>query len=518
MIRFLAALPALLLALPAHYAQAGYRDLVRDADAYRPPALYGDSVWQAPLPGEPVAESAASGISAQLDELRRQALQWQQALADRGGPTAFFTPEPQALTDLGGTVGDDALAARALADGFPLQTLETLVWLRNPAIGSAQRGVRAALQRYDQAANLDDILRRYQAFTAAVMPGVGPMKGRGMPQMAFPYPDMVALKGQVVNQEVAAAMQGLEMARRDALTAARKTYWDLVFLGEAVRVSGEMQRLLGDLLAVATTRYESGKASFQDVIKVRIRLDTVIEELTTLKEKRLNAGAAIRKLLALPTKVTVGRPAPGDPPRSVPDLEPLYARALEHRQELKRMDAMIGKMERMVAMGELRVHADPTLNLSLYPDAAVTQVGTARMQEPFEVVTPASTGSGTPIKAWYGSGEAYLRETREKLAALREQRRDLESMVLLQVRQAWFSLDQAAREDNLYRGSVVELSETALDVSTRGYETGGVMFADVIASHSIWLQAQLGAERRRADLGVARAELAAAVGVDLGNE
>jgi outer membrane protein TolC len=43
------------------------------------------------------------------------------------------------------------------------------------------------------------------------------------------------------------------------------------------------------------------------------------------------------------------------------------------------------------------------------------------------------------------------------------------------------------------------------------------MFADVIASYTSWLQARLTLERKRSDLGVARAELEAAVGAGVGD-
>jgi len=59
----------------------------------------------------------------------------------------------------------------------------------------------------------------------------------------------------------------------------------------------------------------------------------------------------------------------------------------------------------------------------------------------------------------------------------------------------------------------VSLSQAALEVSTRGYETGKVGFADVTASYTTWLKANLTLARKRADLGVARAELDRAVGV-----
>jgi hypothetical protein len=80
------------------------------------------------------------------------------------------------------------------------------------------------------------------------------------------------------------------------------------------------------------------------------------------------------------------------------------------------------------------------------------------------------------------------------------------------VRMGWFELDRARRELFLYRDRLLELSQTSLDVSTRGYESGNVSFADVINSYTGWLDVNLASQRRNSDVGVARAELERRVG------
>ena len=58
----------------------------------------------------------------------------------------------------------------------------------------------------------------------------------------------------------------------------------------------------------------------------------------------------------------------------------------------------------------------------------------------------------------------------------------------------------------------MELSQTALDVATRSYESGKVAFADVIGAYTTWLNANLALARKRSDFGIARAELERTVG------
>jgi outer membrane protein TolC len=94
----------------------------------------------------------------------------------------------------------------------------------------------------------------------------------------------------------------------------------------------------------------------------------------------------------------------------------------------------------------------------------------------------------------------------------------MENETIFMVREAWFRLDQARREEALYAERIVSLSQAALEVSRRGYETGMVSFADVIMSYTSWLNDNLALERRRSDLGISQAELQEAVGTSFPKE
>jgi outer membrane protein TolC len=116
---------------------------------------------------------------------------------------------------------------------------------------------------------------------------------------------------------------------------------------------------------------------------------------------------------------------------------------------------------------------------------------------------------------WYGIQDAYLRETRQKLNGLRQDLKQAEAATADKVRTSWFELDRAKREMLLFKNQVVNLSKSALDVTSRGYESGNVPFADVIASYTIWLDANLSLANRQSNLGVAWAKLEQAVGTSL---
>ena len=231
-----------------------------------------------------------------------------------------------------------------------------------------------------------------------------------------------------------------------------------------------------------------------------------------MKEKRLNIQSVILSLLNLPSETILGPPVLRALSLTVPDIETLYTRAHQNRQELKRARAMIGKMERMVELAETMILPGFDLGFSRYGDDAVMQVGSLSMTPSFAETISSSMGKGLPKRPWYGIGASWLMETRQRLAAAREGLRGMEADTRKMVRQKWYELDRAVRKAILYGESVVELSATALDVSTREYESGRIPFADVAGSYSDWLKARLEHAKALSDIGISRTQLVRIIG------
>lgn len=448
--------------------------------------------------------------------LRQVQADWQRKVQNDLPDDALFFRTPFAqLQKHRSRASDNNAAKRMLKASFTLKDLEMLTYFRNSEIKARQNHLRAAIETIGQAAALDEILRRYSAFTEGLMPGIGPMKGKEPLKAKFPFPALLALKGQIAQQEIIAASESFEAVRRDMIAMARKTYWNLVFIDKSQQITRDTVDFLQQLETVANTRYKAGETSFQDVIKVEIRRKILEEELLTLRKKRRNLELTVLQLVDLPPDESVGSPRIEEPNWKIPSIRTLQERALKKRQELRRMIAMVGKMERMIAMTETMILPQYTFNFSVYSDEAVSQTGSGAMQETFATSVSASRGAGLPQKPWHGANNAFLRQTKQTLAALQNELAGAQKQTATMVQKAWYKTDQAKREAALFRNTVIGLARSALDVSVRGYESGRVPFADVIGSYTDWLQARLALARKLSDIGVARAELARVVGTHL---
>lgn len=448
----------------------------------------------------------------QMAKIKEMKEKWLKAVGAAEEKGVFYQPDPQLFKELAAASRDPSVAAQVLKRNFTLSELEILAWLRNPGITSAKKNWRSSLEAYSQVANLDEILRQYAAFTKELMTGIGPMVESESLEMKFPFPGILALKGEVVTAEVNASWEALEIARRTAITKIRQTYWNLLYISRAQEIIKEMLSLLERLERVVAAQYETGKASFQDLIRVRIERDKLQEELKTMVEEQGNLEVKILEILDLPPGTSLSQPQVQKPQVIVPPLANLYPLALAKKQELRQMKAMIGKMERMIEMAETMVYPPYSLGFSFFQNKAISQVGSRKMEDPFLTKSTASLGVGLPKMPWYGTNDAYLRETKQKLAALRADLKKMEAETIFMVREAWFRLDQAKREEALYNQRVVGLSQAALEVATRGYQTGMVGFAELIMAYTGWLNDKLAVERRISDLGVALAQLEEALG------
>jgi len=491
-------------------ALAGYRDLKNEYDSYGPPAYFTDQFRPAPESQQPDADELSGAEQQRLEEMKAG---WERTLKIDGNEAAFLVPDSGLVEYLKPAQTDAAAAADAVKDIYSLKHLETLALLRNSGVKAAENRFRGSLEAFTQVSALDQILRKYTAFTEDLMTGVGPMKGKEPMRTKFPFPGVSALKGQIVHQQVLAESESLEISRRDVVTDVRMAYWNLVYLIRSKRITADMCELLKHIEAVANARYEAGKTSYQDVMKIRINRKILEEELTTLAERQRNVESKIREIINLPADAALGSPDMILPPAEIPPLDRLYDMARDRRQELRRQRSMVGKTERMIAMAETMILPSYTMNFSLYEDEAVNMTGSLAKKDAFPVQTEAATGAGLPRMPWYGVEDAYLRETRQKLDALKADLNNAEVSTLTMVRSAWFELDRAQRETNLYHNDIVHLSRSALEVSARGYESGKVSFADVIDSYMTWLRANLMLARNQSDLGVARAKLEQFVGV-----
>jgi outer membrane protein TolC len=413
-----------------------------------------------------------------------------------------------------GQADDHSALGKMLGKKVSLPEIKAIALHRNPGIQAAKIKVRAEIQSFDQVMNLDESLRQYSTFTRSVNTKVGPVKGKDSIKMTFPPPGLSALKGRIIESQVAVTLEKAAITAKTVLKDVESTFWDLIFVEKSIGITRETMGAFERLRDVATVLYRSGKTSFQDVIKINIKLEELKEDLVTLASRRQTLTVRMLELLDLPA-VKLGRAKAPLLPARLPDVSRLYAMARENRQELNRIRHQIDKVSSMVEMAESMTEPRSDLGFSVFEADLASSTGTDAPKGGFSEKTMAAMKNSSPNQAWYGINEPWLAQTRQTLASLKQTLAAQENATDRMVRTTWFTADKNKREHALYRHKILPLAKSALDVSTREYEAGAIPFSQAIDSYTYWLKVKLTIAKKGSDYGTSFTELETITGKSL---
>ncbi|MCG8550753.1 MAG: TolC family protein [Desulfobacterales bacterium] len=497
----------LLLVFTANSGYCKYTERVTDWENWSPPAYFThDTVNQNPVEEERQQHKGKTPPSP-LNSGHRI---WRSKASGLLNQGQFIHPAPDSKQQPQWTIDS---AQNTIQSILSLQDLERISLGRNPKILAARAAFQAELEGFGQVADLNAVLSRYATFIRGIMTGVGPMNGKAGNSNPFPFPGQNSLKTRVIMENAAMAALDYQINAKETVTAVKKAYWDLALIHEKLNILGETLRLYQHLHHTASTMYETGKTSYQDVIQISIKTKILNNQIITLKQGKKAAQIKILALLDLPANAKVGRPAPGSPELSLPKAGRLIDLALAQRQEILKMEHAIKKMELMIEMSEEMVLPSRDMGLSNNAMDQINTTGTWAKKKAFADQGPsASMGAGKPKTPWFGTTASWLAQTRKKLAALRHQRRNLALETQSAVQSGWVRLDNAVRTFRLYADAVVDMSASALDVSTKEYESGRISFAETAAAYDNWLNARLSRANAAKDAGVFRSDLERIVG------
>lgn len=484
-----------------------YRQMKKELNTYQPPAIFS------------VPEAAPSATV-------------KEDFQDKGttGPDAFASVKPGFERNLATMVqnrvdpdtyshikkiaGDETALIRLLGQRVKPEEIKAISLLRNPEIRAAGEKILAEIQSFDQVMNLDDQLRRYSTFTAAVNNKVGPVKAKDSVKIAFPSPGLTALKGKIVENTVSQQMEKAAVTIKTVIRDVETVFRDLDFITRSIRITRDTIAAFDRLKDVATILYRSGKTSFQDVIKINIKLEELKESLVTLASEKKTVSIRLCELLDLPW-FEAGKLESAPLPGNLPAEGGLYVQARAHRQELAALRFQVDKVAGMVEMAETMTQARTTLGFSFNDAGLVNTTGTDAPKEAFATQTMAAMENNSPVRAWYGVSEPWLEQTRKTLSSLKNTLEAQENATDRMVRQAWFKADKNHREHLLYRDKILPMAKSAMDVATREYETGSIPFSQAIGSYTDWLKVQLTIARKNSDYGISFAELEYVIGKPL---
>lgn len=410
----------------------------------------------------------------------------------------FSVPQMKAYREFATEAGK---AEARLAETVSLELLLAIGYEWSPAIKAARKKMRATLEQYPQAVYLDNVLRQYNAFTKQLDTKIGQPRHKEMAAMNFPFPDMLALKGQIVTEDVQIAQREIDIALRDLVTDIKLAYYDYLYLNEAIEINRENQELLRQMIQIAQAKFRAGIGKYHSVIMAQVEFSKLSDSIITLEERRETVIARINTLLNRPADATLGTPLPLAYEEAAQPLGELYTLALKSRQEIQKQKLVIGKMNLIIQLaGQMA-----------YPDASL---GTSYFENRMKLSPTFSTQRTLNPKhsASFGQRDAYIREVEIKADAMQQKLTALENVTRFSVKKHHFGMETADRSIALYRTTLLPQARSALEAANTAYQAAQVDFISFLDAQRTLLKFRLGEQRAFRDHRQHLAQLEQAVG------
>ena len=496
----------------ANHRLETYQEL-RSAEV-QPPAYYYTEVKKKSANTENEPTVAPDPFLSEIEEkVLKYQKQWQAQLeSETPIPDLFYDLSTDTMKTYRQLAASPEEAETRLTQPVVLDLLVAFGYEWNPGLKSAREKIRAVLAQYPQAAYLENVLRQYNAFTKQLDTKVGSTRHKEMMAMKFPFPDTLALKGQIITEDVLIAQKEFEIALRNLVTEIKLAYYDYLFVVEATRISEENQKLLQQMIAIAQAKFRVGQGKYSNVIMAQVELSKLAEAIITLEQQRETIIARLNTLLNASVDVPLGAPVPVEEERVTLTLADLYELAVEKRQEIQKQKLAISKMNLIVEMAKQMTYPDPTLGASYFENRAMTDLKhTKKMPMTFSTQRTLNPANA----AWFGHRNSYIHEMDVRIEAMAHKVAELESNLRFVVKKHHFGMETANRSIRLYRQTLLTQARQALDAANTAYQAAQIDFLSFLDAQRTLLKLKIEEQRALRDYRQHLAQLEQAVGVIL---
>jgi outer membrane protein TolC len=442
----------------------------------------------------PTPSEAGSGLEALQRDMLARVQQWAARLQHQPPAAALLTGIPDQVLQRATAASRETGKVQALlAADTSLPTVLALVAQRAPDVRAAQDNLRAALNRFEQAAYLEELTTQLRAFVRELDTRVGPQTHKEMPEKTFAFPSVLALKGELVDVEARRAALQYQRTLRMTLNETARTYFEAQYAQQASMIVRQNRALLAQMEALTTARLDVGQVTQADSLKAQAELAMVETQLVTMERQRLNALARINAVLLVPPD-TRWAPLPAtDLHDAALPLERVLAQVRQTSQEVLTATREVELMTVMIRMAESELLPRGSQGYSQLAPSTGAEAGPTRSMMAAFPERP----EVTTTRAGFGANAAYLNELRVRLSQAQEMARVALAQAGLQAQNAHFRVDAARRERQTLATIVVPKALLALETVRENYLTARVPFIEYLDAVRSYLQNTLALEKAR---------------------
>jgi len=371
---------------------------------------------------------------------------------------------------------------------YSLKELQIAAIRRNPGLTALFYQYKAALQRIILAGALDDPQVRFGYFIDSVETRVGPQNWKAGVSQTFPFYGKRDLRAEVALHEGHELRESLVEERLEIARDMARAYWDLYYLEGVEEATARQIDLLDTVATSIESRYQTGRATRADLLRIRMEIDRLGTELANLLERKREGFGRMNALLDREATAPCTPAFPDSPDAEEPAMPELSAGELlplaREFGPVRVRAHRILRQEAAVLLAELGYFPDLTLGYDyISTGRAATPsgaMGSATVSDSGK--DPQILGFGLNLPIWWNKNAARVDQAKDLLDAERASRRKLirgaEEGILRAVAQA----REAEQKHRLYVDLLIPQAEERLRLVEPAYSSNQVDIDQLVAA------------------------------------
>ena len=369
--------------------------------------------------------------------------------------------------------------------GLPVLTPDTglsnylaYALLNSPTVNAAYGDWAASVENITVERSLPDPQITFQADIASIVQTVMP----GF-QQEFPGPGKLRARAAVAGAGSRAKYFAFETAALQTAFDLKKSYYELHFLDDRLRINRETLSLLNDLERIAGAQNEVGKGTLQDVLRAQIERDRVSTDIANLEDSRQPMLASFKAALG----ITPDQPDPPVPARLEtteinPDSAELQRIAFARNPQLKAMEADVRAAEAGIALAyKSRV---PDFSLGLMADVKASPT----LFRPL---------AGMTLPIWRDKTAAEIAQAQALELAAKARLTAAQIALAVDFAEQSFAYREIGRNLDLLVNRLIPKARQSLEIARAGYLSGTIDFFNLMDTERTLLNFELSAVEAR---------------------
>ena len=381
------------------------------------------------------------------------------------------------------------LAAQQRLDELTSEALRN-----NEALLARMARYEAARAQAPQAAALPDLKLGFGWFAVPVETRLGAQRATLSASQSFPWFGALGAEEDAAMARARQSFHDYTDARNRLVYDVRDTWYRMYVLERSIALTAEHLRLVETVRGLALTRYEAGKTSFSDVLRLDMQREELRTKLRTLEDSRGPLRQALSHLLGRDIREAIVLPDSLGVPPALPDAEQLRARMAEHNPRLRGFEEEQTYWEHKSSAARRMGYPSFTVGVTytaIDPRDDMTLPDNGR-----DAVIP-QLGISVPL---FGSRYSAMEEQAQlQREAARLQRSDAERQLETRLAERLRDVRDARRRFEL-NTRLAELADNTYGAVLSEYSAGSSRIDDVIAVERDLLRYALEREEARADL------------------